>query len=105
MKKKLLALLLALVLVVGLLAGCQDLAKFGIGGKEKPVDSVVGDWTAELDFTDAFKDDFQSTMDESMGEMGDYIDLDKIFDLSKLDAVVTLDISFREAAIILDFNF
>ena len=66
MNKKRLALLLALALAAGLLAGCA-----GLGGSRN---SVAGDWTAELDFTDAFKDYFQSTMDESMGEMGDYID-------------------------------
>ena len=88
MNKKRLALLLALALAAGLLAGCA-----GLGGSRN---SVAGDWTAELDFTDAFKDYFQSTMDESMGEMGDYIDPEQIFDLSKLDAVMVWDMSFQK---------
>lgn len=89
MKKKLLALLLAAVMVVscaGLLAGCK-------GGSESA--DIVGDWTAEMDLTEGFKQYFEKEAEAEMAEMADYIDGD-LFDFSKLNAVVVWKMSMDE---------
>lgn len=83
MKKNLLALMMALVMLVscvGLLAGC--------GGGAKS-DDLAGSWTAQLNMTDGFKTYFN---DELAGEiesagLGD-INADDLFDLSRLDATM-----------------
>lgn len=89
MKKKLLALLLAavtLVSCVGLLAGCK--------GGSKSAD-LVGNWTAEMDLTEGFKQYFEQEAEAELAEMADYIDGD-LFDFSKLNAVVVWKMDLDE---------
>ena len=85
--KKFLALMMALVMMVS----CASLLS-ACGSKG---DDLNGNWTATLDFTDECKAYFQDQIAGEMGDMGDIIDPDQLFDLSKLNAVMTWNMELK----------